>query len=180
MSNLTSSEWASWVQAIGAIAAIFGAAAIARYQTERQYKNDLEVQRLEQEVQRAEVAKTLSALAENSSKAMAFLSSQLPDRESVHRAAEGLIPCAIGEIERLDTYIGAIPLHELPHSLVAKTLILGSTVRQFKEKVQMTLRLHRHMDGSQFDEFFGTVQQMNASAKATCKEICDQVQGHAT
>jgi len=102
---------------------------------------------------------------------MKFITAQLHDRESVHLAAEGLKPCDIGEIERLDGYLNTIPLHSLPYSLVTHTMVLGATVRQFKEKVSMALRLHRQMNAEMFEDFFRTTTELTASIDATCDEI---------
>ena len=178
LSNLTSSEWASWVQAIGSIIAIIAAAWIAVHQAKLQHKSALELHRTARRTARAEVAGTLSALAENSAKAMAHVGGQLRDREAVHQAAEGLIRCDIGEVRCLDSYLGAIPLHELPDSLVTLTMVLGSTVRQFREKIEMALRLHRQMDAAMFEDFFRTLTQMNESVRAICKDISEKVQAH--
>ena len=130
---------------------------------------------MEQRTARVDIAKTLSVLATNSSKAMRHIAGQLNDRESVHRAAEGLFHCDVGELRRIDTYLGGIPLHTVPHSLATLTMVLGSTVRQFKDKVEMTLRLYRQMDASMFDDFFRTVGEMNASIEATCRDIAAEV-----
>ncbi len=106
---------------------------------------------------------------------MKFVADRLSDRESVHRAAEGLIHCDLGELYRLDKYVSAIPLQAVPHSLITQTMILGSTVRQFKEKVQMALDHYRTMDGAQFADFFRTLAAMIASIDATCKDFAKEV-----
>jgi hypothetical protein len=178
--NLTSSEWASWVQAVGSILAIIAAAWIARYQAQLQSSAALELHRTERLTAQAEASETLSVLAGNSAKAMAHISGQLCDREAVHKAAEGLILCDLGEVQRLDGYLAAIPLHELPGPLVTLTMVLGSTVRQFKEKIEMALRLHRQMDAAMFEDFFRTMAQMNESVRATHKDISEKVGAHAT
>ncbi len=171
LSNLTSAEWAAWVQALGSIAAIFGAAWIAIHQAKVQHRNALELHKTEERSAKLDLGKTLSVLATNSAKAMNHIAGQLNDRESVYRAAEGLVHCDIGEIERINAYIEAVPLHTIPYPLVTPTMVLSSTVRQFKEKVGMALRLHRQMDGNMFEEFFRTLSEMNASIGATCKDI---------
>jgi len=175
LSNLTSAEWAAWVQALGSVAAIFGAAWIAVHQANIQHRNALTLQRTKERTARVDLGKTLSVLATNSSKAMKHIAGQLADRESVHNAAEGLVHCDVGELQRIDTYVDGIPLHAIPHSLVSLTMILGSTVRQFKEKVEMALRLHRQMDASMFQDFFATMSQMNESIVATCRDIDAEV-----
>ncbi len=177
-SNQTSSEWASWVQAIGSVLAIIAAAWIARYQTRLQRESALVLHRTERQTARAEAAETLSVLADNSAKAMADVSGQLQGREAVTQAAKGLIHCDIGEVRRLDGYLSAISLHELPSSLITLTMILGSTVRQFKEKIEMALRLHGQMDATMFEDFFRTTALLNESAKATCRDIAEKVRAH--
>jgi hypothetical protein len=171
LSNLTSAEWAAWAQVFGSVAAIFGAVWIAIHQTGLQHRNALELHKREQRSVKLDLGKTLSVLATNSAKAMKHIASQLNDRESVHKAAEGLVHCDFGEIERINAYIEAVPLHTIPYPLVTPTMVLGSTVRQFKEKVEMALKLYRQMDGNMFEDFFRTLSEMNASIGATCKDI---------
>ncbi len=163
LSNLTSAEWASWVQAVGTIVAIVAATWIATHQVKLQHMSALELHHTELRTARVDAGKTLSVLATNSSRAMRHVAGQLHDRESVYRAAEGLVHCDIGELSRIDTYLGGIPLHSIPYALVTSTMILGSTVRQFKEKVEMVLRVHRQMDAAMFEDFFRTLGEMNTS-----------------
>ncbi len=54
-------------------------------------------------------------------------------------------------------------------------MVLGATVRQFKEKVEMALRVHRQMDGSAFEDFFRTLGEMNLSIESTCSGITTEV-----
>jgi len=171
LSNLTSAEWAAWVQALGSTIAIGAAAWIAVHQAKLQHRNALNLHIIEQRTARVDIAKTLSVLAKNSAKAMRHIGGQLNDRDSVHKIAEGLIHCDISELRRIDKYLSEIPLHSVPYSLVTPTMVLGSTVRQFIEKVEMTLRLHRQMDASMFEDFFLTIGAMNSSIDATCRNV---------
>jgi len=173
LSNLTSGESAAWVQAVGSVIAIIAAAWIAIHQASLQHKNALELHKIEKRTEQIDIMKTLSVLAVNSSKAMKHIASQLNvnDRESVRNAAEGLVPCDIGEMVRIDAYLSDIPLHTVPHSMVTLTMILGSTVRQFKEKVEMALKLHREMDVDMFEDFFRSLNEMNNSIEGTCSDI---------
>ncbi len=175
LTNLTSAEWAAWVQAVGSVAAIVAAAWIAKHQANLQHQNALDLHKTEKRTEQLDITKTLSVLAANSSNAMKHIANQLKDRESVHKAAEGLVPCDVGELVRIDGYLSKIPLHTVPHSMVTLTMNLGSTVRQFKEKVEMALQLHRKMDAEMFDDFFHTIQEMNNSIEATCNDISAEV-----
>jgi len=169
--NLSSTELAAWIQAIGSVVAIGAAAGIAIYQARVQHRNSIDLHMKEKQTERVDIAKTLSVLATNSSKAMKYIANKLNDRSAVHNAAEGEIPCDISELRRIDNYLNSIPLHNVPHSMVTLTMILGSTVRQFKEKVETTLRLHSKMDGNMFEDFFRTIKEMNTSIEATCSDI---------
>lgn len=175
LSNLTSAEWAAWVQAVGSIVAILAAAGIAIYVARLQHNNALELHKTEKRTEKVEITKTLFVLATNSSKAMKHIASQLNDRDSVHNAAQGRESCDVGELHRIDKYLNEIPLHTVPHSMVTLTMILGSTVRQFKEKVEMALNLHLEMNADMFDDFFQTIGEMNTSIAATCKDIDAEV-----
>lgn len=175
VSNLTSTEWAAWVQALGSVAAIVAAAWIAVHQAKLQHRNALDLHMTEQRTARVDIAKTLSVLAKNSAKAMRHISGQLKDRESVHRVAERLIHCDIGELRRIDKYLSEIPLHSVPYSLVTPTMVLGATVRQFIEKVEMTLRLYSQMDSSMFKDFFETIGAMNLSIDEACRNVTVEV-----
>ena len=175
LSNLTNTDWAAWVQAVGSVLAIIAAAWIAKYQANLQQENALNLHKTEKRTEQTDITKTLSVLAANSSKAMKRITNQLIDRESVHKAAEELVPCDMGELCRIDTYLSTIPLHTVPHSMVTLTMILGSTVRQFKEKVEMALQHHRKMDANMFGDFFRAISEMNTSIEATCKNIDAEV-----
>ncbi len=146
--NLTSSELAAWVQAIGSVLAIIAAAWIAVWQGRKQYRTALALHREEQRHTRVEVAKTLSVLAENSAEAMAYLTKQLSSREAIYDIAEKRVYFDIGELIRLDTAISGIPLHNLPASLVTPMMLLSATFRQFRENTEKVICLHRQMDAA--------------------------------
>ena len=78
ISGMTSSEWASWVQAIGSIAAIFGAAGVAIWQSNKQQKNSLALLRTEQRLTRTELARALLTLSTNCQRAIAHCAAQFP------------------------------------------------------------------------------------------------------
>lgn len=175
-SNLTSAELAAWVQAIGSIVAIFGAVWVAVWQAGKQNKYALERQATEQLKARTELAKTLSVVAQNVTKVVAVVASQMGDRNAVYSIAEGDSRCDIEEIVRLDSAIAGIPIHNLPSTLVSPRMSLESTVRQFREKVEMVLRVHRSMNADAFGDFFRTNREMYDSLKATCDDIAREIE----
>lgn len=165
------SEWAAWVQAIGSIVAVIGAAAIAIWQARRQHRMGLELLHRERQSARVDVAHALEVLGTNASKAMQYIAALLKDRDAIHQAAEGIINCDLGEMKRIDGRLTAIPLHELPSSLVTIAMTLSSTVRQFTEKVEWVIKYHRRTSGEEFEDFFRTISAMLASIQATCGDL---------
>jgi Tfp pilus assembly protein FimT len=113
---MTSSEWATWVQAIGSIIAIFGAAGIAIWQSRKQHKSSLELLSTEHRLARTEVARALLSLSTNSLRMLKNYAKQLPDRGAVHKVAEGVLPLDLNELKVVEGAVRAIPLHSLPIS----------------------------------------------------------------
>lgn len=169
--NLTSAEWASWVQAFGSIAAIIGATCIAIWQSRRQHDNSLAVMRAEHRLARTELAQALLALSVNCLSAIEHATRQFQSREAVHRIADNETHFDFNELRTIESAVIGIPLHSLPHRLVPLTMILSSTVRQFREKVESVLRFHRQMDATAFQDFFSVLEEMQESLSLTCKDI---------
>ena len=175
LSNLTSSEWAAWVQAVGSIAAILGSVGVAIWQAGRLHKNSLELLRTEKRLGRTELAQALLSLGTNCLRLLEHCAAQFPDRESVHNAAEGRVHFDLNELKIVEGAVHAIPLHSLPHKLVSLTMMVSSTVRQFRENVEFALQSHRSMDAAEFEKLFAVLTQMQASLKLTCADIQTEV-----
>lgn len=168
---MTSSEWAAWIQAIGSIAAIFGAAGIAIWQSNRQHKSSLELISADHRLARTEVARALLSLSENSLRLLKGYARQLPDRTRVHQVAEGLLPLDLNELRVVEGAVQAIPLHSLPHPLVSLTMMVNSTIRQYREHIELVLKVHREMSAREFEDFFSNLTKMRESLQQTCGEI---------
>lgn len=175
MSGLSSAEWAAWVQAIGSIAAIFGAILVAGWQARRQYTDALRLMAEEGRRSRIELAKTLLVLCQNSYAVLTDLTRRAQDREAVHLIAEGETHFDLGELRRVESSLASIPLHGLPSSLVSPTMAATATVRQYREKIEQALRMHRSMDAAQFADFFRCRQEMTDSLHGTCDDIAKEL-----
>lgn len=172
LSGLTSSEWASWVQAIGTILAVLGAAYAAIWQSKAQYANSLRLQREERQSQRVELTKTLLELSRNCEKVFTRVIQVLNnDRATVHAIAAGEKHLDFGEVVRVEQALLSVPLHSLPAKLVTYTMIVSSTARQFRAKVQDALRHHREMDADAFQDLFTTTAEMKDSLRDSCADI---------
>ena len=176
LSSLTSSEWASWVQAIGSIVAIFGAVGIAIWQSNRQHEASLFLLREEKRLARTESAKALHSLSTGALRLLEHSVKSFPDRESVHDTAEGRRYFDFGELRVVEGAIQAIALHTQPHELVRLTMIVNSTVRQFRENVEFAIQTHREMDANAFKTFFDALSGLTKSLVLTCADIEKEVQ----
>jgi hypothetical protein len=173
--NLTSSEIASWIQAVGTILAVLAAAGIAVWQSRKQHESSVALHKSEQRHTRVEMAKTLLVLSQNCTKAANHFASQMRDRDAVHKIASKETYFDFGELNALQKATSSIPLHELPHTLVTPSMVLAATVRQFQQTVDMAVKLHRSMDSEQFSELFKTLGEMNESLELTCGDINEAV-----
>lgn len=171
LSSLSSSEWASWVQAIGSITAIFGALGIAIWQSNRQHEVSLHVLREDKRLARVESAKALHSLSTGALRLLEHTINSFPDRDSVHDAAEGRRHFDFGELRVVEGAIQAIALHTQPHELVRLTMILNSTVRQFRENIEFAIKTHRELDANAFNVFFDTLNGLTTSLALTCADI---------
>lgn len=175
LTGLSSSDWAAWVQAVGSIAAIFGAAGIAIWQAGKQHKTSLAAVHAQHRLARVATARALHSLSTNCQRAMAHAARQLPSREAVYNIAEGHAHFDLEELKVIEGAVRSIPLHTLPHQLVHLTMIVSSTVRQFRENVEVALQSHRSMDAAAFEKFFGVLGEMQRSLDLTCADIQAEV-----
>lgn len=172
---MVSSEWPAWVQAIGSIAAIIGAAAIAIWQSNKQHVNSLELLSTEHRLSRLEVARALLSLSTSSLSMLNHYAKLLPDRDAVHHFGDEITHLDLNELKVVEGAVQTIPLHSLPHQLVSLTMMLGSTLRQFREHVELVIQVHRKMDANQFESFFANMADMRRSLKETCDDIQTEV-----
>ena len=174
--NLTSTELAAWVQAVGSIVAIIGVVLVAVWQASKQHRNALALHAAEQRYARIELAKTLAVLVQNCAKAMVYISGQIDGKLAVYAIAKSDVHLDLAEIARLDAAIDRIPLHGLSSSLVTPIMGLSATVRQFLENVKGVIGGHRSMDDSAFEEFSRIIGEMNESMRETCNDIAVEIE----
>lgn len=172
---MPSSEWAAWIQAIGSVLAILAAACIAISQLRAQHQQAILMHRRELLSANLYMAKTMLVLANNSFAVMVSTADKLNDKGAVFKAAQGLIPLDLGELQRINGYLNAVPIHSVPDLLLSPFMSIGSTIRQFHEKVDMVLRLHEGMDVAMFDDFFQTLSEMKTSAAVDCQDFKNHV-----
>lgn len=173
---MTSSEVAAWVQAIGSILAIGGAVAAALWQARVQHRNALRQLALTHKNTELGVAKALFVLATNCTKTVSFISKQLHGREQVYNVAEGVTHVDRGQIGRLDGALAGIPLHSLPSTLISHAMILAATVRQYGEKLDQVMKIHRTMDADDFSGFFNDIADAEKNLKDVSSDISIEIE----
>jgi hypothetical protein len=171
LGEMSSSEWAAWVQAIGSVVAILASAGIAIWQSRQQYRTSLEVLRTEHRLARLEAARTLSTLSHNCLRLIQHSAQRLPNREAVHDIADGRADFDLNELQVVEGALRQIPLHGVSHKLVPLTMMVSSTVRQFRENVELALTRSRSLDANAFAKFFAVLSASQESLAATCKDI---------
>jgi hypothetical protein len=170
LSNLTSSEWASWAQATGTFVAILGAALVAIFQSRAQHKSALDLFREQQRHEEQKAMRTLAKLTTNCVRLVEHARRELPDRQSVHDTAEGRKHFDLGELAYVEGAVSGIPLHTLSDHLVTTAMVAASTMRQFRSKVEGALHNHSRMDGAAFEDFFRCLSEMNESLNETARK----------
>ena len=174
--NLTSSEWASWVQAIGTIVAVMGAGGIAVWQSRAQHAS---AEALDKETRRhaqMELAKSLLTIARNCLKATTFFAAEMSSRELIYKIASRERHFDFGELYHLENTTSGIPLYSLPDSLITHAMILAATIREFRQTVDIVIKEHGTMDSEAFEIVFATTKQLNESLTVTCKDIKNAVE----
>lgn len=168
---MTSTNDAAWVQAIGSIIAIFASVGIAAWQARTQYANESKLRRQEKAQHEIDLAKTLLETAKSCLNAIGYLNGQIDSREAVSDVAERRKAFDIESIGKLEAQIAAIPIHEIPSTLVRLKLILEGTLRQYEWKVKMALGAYRKMDADNFKDLFDTLNKINTSLRKTTNDI---------
>ena len=158
---LSKSEWAAWVQAVASVAAIWWAGHSAR---KLQGDNERRA--------RKTVALALSKIADSARKVASYTQRTLPDRRAVNLVAAGEVGFEIHEVREMERVLNELPLHELmTPEFVTLTLILRSTIRQLRERVEAAIKLHRTMNDGDFADFFRTIGEAHFVCEKTADEI---------
>lgn len=169
--DLTRSECASWVQAIGSILAIAAAVGVAIYQASRQQAITRQAMLDQANAANLSVAETLAELAKASLNLQKHFENNLKTREAVMEAAAYGMKGDMSMLVGLEQFLYAIELHKLPQPLVKLGLILASSITQLRVKIEQVLRINRQMRAEEFDDLFQSLHQMTVSLEKTVSEF---------
>ncbi|HKQ24736.1 MAG TPA: hypothetical protein VJT81_09880 [Burkholderiales bacterium] len=143
------------------------AVGVAVYQAKKQQQNTMEALAEERRQDYLRTAETFHELAKNCLKLQRFIAGKLVSRDAVYTAASDGLPFDMPNLRAMEHYLDGIELHSLPASLVSLALILSSTVRQFRAKVEKAFQYHRQMDAEEYQDFFATLGKMTNSLEQT-------------
>jgi hypothetical protein len=169
--DLTKSECASWVQAIGTILAIAVAVGVAFYQANRQQAITRQAMLDQANAANLSVAETLAELAKASLYLQKHFEKNLNTREAVMEAGTYGMKSDMSMLQGLEQFLYAVELHRLPQPLVKLGLILASSITQLRVKVEQVLRINRQMRAEEFDDLFQSLHQMTISLEKTVTEF---------
>jgi hypothetical protein len=173
--ELSSTELASWVQAIGSIVAILAATGVAIWQSRQQHKIALAVHREESRHARREAAKSLLVLCRNCARASAHFATELSTREAIYHVASGEKHFDFEELTALRDAAASVQLHQLPDVLIGPAMALAATVRQLRQTIEIAIRDHRKVDAEGFGNLFRVMAEMTASLTETTQDVQREV-----
>ena len=147
---MAKSEWASWVQAIGSIAAILFAIEIARRQHANSTKLMLEQHRLERQA----AGTALVALGSTAQALLRLVHTKLPDVTALHGHGASTAAVLLPEVQQIEDALHGLELQALPANLVMPCVRFRSSVRFVRLELANTLANFKVMTPRQFDEYF--------------------------
>ncbi len=169
--KLNDGDKAGWLQAIGAILAIFASGWIASRQAKSQYRNSLRLQNIQDKNKQIVLTEVVVQIIKNSAARVEYLFNEIQnpndlsaiDSKAKYYDYDGLTDVLVS--------LKQIPLKDLPSPhLVSSIMILISGIRQLQIQVDKAITGHRSMSASDFNVFFGTLQQIKDSTAKTYEE----------
>ncbi|NGT16944.1 hypothetical protein [Achromobacter insolitus] len=157
----SSSDVASWIQAVAATLAILASAGLALYIQAR----DLRVKRIGSALIAADIALHAKTL-------LAYVNTLFKDRQRVYDIAQGTHPFDRDALEDLWVMISQLDLQAIQEPvLVRPLLLLRASVRKVRQTVDTALSTHREMDGAAFDTLFRILANEAAHAATSQEKI---------
>lgn len=169
--GLTRGECASWVQAWGTVLALGVAILVSYLQGKKQTQISVASLRADWYLKRLTAAESLNQIAIATTRLFENVCDEMKDREAIENAAIDNLPWLMPEVSALANNLDGIDLHLMPSDIIGSTLILRMTLREFLDKVTMTLRLQRKMSAEEFEDFFSVTAQMKKSLDSSVQAI---------
>lgn len=172
LSKLSASDWAAWIQAFGVFVAIYFTSSVARTQSEKQYKNSINLKAIEEYEKRLMLTESVTEIFKNASNRIKYIEVQLADRKAIYDVATKR---KYYDLDCLTDILGAfkqIPLHDLSSAkLVSAVMHSIATIRQLDIQVDKSLTEARTMNAEDFDKVLITIKEVSASMESTCSDV---------
>jgi len=160
---LSSPNAASWVQAFGAIIAIFASTLIVGRQIRDARRLAAQTVLRERQYQQLLAWEAFLALAQRATVACGVVNLQLSNRTEIHSlATSGDLD--YGQIDVVSRWLDRIDPLQTPATLVRNGLELAVAVGNFRVLVERCMANHRSMDASAFDDWFRKARMEVTSA----------------
>jgi hypothetical protein len=169
--TLENGDKAGWVQAFGAISAIFASGLIASCQAKSQYKNSLNLQNIQDKNKELILTEAVVEIIKNSVARVRYVSDSLSTRQNVYDVANKLKYYDFEALNDIIESLKQIPLKDLPSAkLVTAVMTLISGIRQLDIQVDKTIAYYSKMDSADYEIFFTTLHQIKESTLKTYEE----------
>lgn len=165
-------DWASWVQAIGSIGAIF---ATGRYV---QWQHDLETKRLalEEQLKHLRRTKVITELVYANALYVRYFAMQFANRQTVSDVVEGRSGLDPVEVDRVGSHLAGIPLHELDDQQVVRCVVLSAQhAAQTRDLARRVLRDFRGLNERSFQNAAEAMEEAASQCEAFHKTLVDLV-----
>ena len=169
--EMGAAEWAAWIQAIGALLAIYASGWVARSQAKAQHDIGLKLQKEDQLQKQIAFAEAITEIVRNAKARIDFVCKSFPDRQSVYDVAMKSTYYDYDGLSEIEDSLKQIALHELTSSKLVRSLMLMiPTVRQMNIQVNKAINEHSSMDAIAYQKFFNALNEMAKSAEKRCLE----------
>jgi hypothetical protein len=174
--ELSSTDMAAWVQAIGSILAIAGAVGTAIWQMTRSQANAMKLERIRQHNSEIDLAKTIRELCKRSTALVTYTIGAIGDRQEVHELATGQKNYYDGDLEYLKTALASMPLHMLPSRFVKFPMFVRSQLGQMQLNIEAVLKNRDTLDAADLDAFGKSLNVTLRNLEAAYGEIDLEIQ----
>lgn len=158
----SSSDVASWIQAVAAALAILASAGLA-----------LHIQSRESRERRSGAADIAADIALVAKTILTSISHEFSSRQRVYEFAESIRPFDREALDDLWNMISQLDLQALHEPfLIRPIILLRTSVRKVRQTITTALAEHRNMDGHDFDELFDILKREAAVAELAHSKIC--------
>ncbi len=169
--SLNPSDWAAWVQAIAATAAIFFSARFGRKQSQTQYENSRKLQQEELRNKELVLTEAITEMMKNTDARVQYVKDNLSSREAIGDVVDKNKYFDLDCLTEVLGSLGQIPLQDIASSKVLRNVMhITSAVRQLEIQMEKALMEYRRLNADDFKTFLITIEQIKTCTTAIYSE----------